>query len=102
MIFELENFHGYGRLSREKLDLREQAHGLRVVSRGILDGICRGSDVRMSKLMMDFGIVMGMDFPGITFCTLAIFRNPSVERLPVGSLQSLREKEGGRKSSSRT
>ena len=101
MIFELENFHGYGRLSREKLDLREQAHGLRVVSREILDGICRGSDVRMSKLMMDFGIVMGkmgMDFPGITFCTLAIFRNPSVERL--GSLQSLREKEGGRKSSS--
>ena len=99
MIFELENFHGYGRLSREKLDLREQAHGLRVVSRGILDGICRGTDVRMSKLMMDFGIVMGMDFPGITFCsTLAIFRNPSVERL--GPLQSFREKEGGRKSSS--
>ena len=100
MIFELGNFHGYGRLSREKLDLREQAHGLRVVSRGILDGICRGTDLRMSKLMIDFGIVMGMDFPGITYCTLAIFRNPSVERL--GSLQSLREKEGRRKSSSCT
>ena len=69
MIFELENFHGYGRLSREKLDLREQAHGLRVVSLGILDGIYRGTDVRMSKLMIDFGIlvVMGMDFPGITY-----------------------------------
>ena len=33
MIFELGNFHGYGRLSREKLDLREQGHGLRMVSR---------------------------------------------------------------------
>ena len=36
-------------------------------SRGILDGIYRGTDVRMSKLMVDFGIVMGMDFPGITY-----------------------------------